>query len=122
MFCSEVYPFIDMAVFGVPQRAQTNQLKKIIHSLLQLVNFLFPSRASVEDIELRSVLLVSLLSRIHITMFRVIILSYHRQFFSQLLFMLSLYSSEIFHLLVFLRFHGSNKLIRKWVVFVSAVV
>ena len=46
-------------VFGVPQRAWTNQLKKIIHTLHQLVNFLFPSRASVEDIVLRSVLFVS---------------------------------------------------------------
>ena len=100
-----------------------NQMKKIIHTLHQLVNFLFPSPASVEDIALRSVLLVRLLSRIHITMFRVIILGYHRQLFSQLLFMkLGLYSSEIFHLLALLRFHGNNKLIGKLVVFVSAVV
>ena len=42
-------------VCGVPQRALTNQLKKIIHTLHQLVNFLFPSRASVEDIVLSSV-------------------------------------------------------------------
>ena len=42
-------------VCGVPPWAETNQLKNIIHTLPQLVNFLFPSRASVEHIELRSV-------------------------------------------------------------------
>ena len=56
-------------------------------------------------------------------MFRVIILGYHRQISPQVLFMmLSLYSSEIFHLLVLLRFHGNNKLIRKLVVLGGAVV
>ena len=69
----------------------------------------------------RSVLLVSVMSRIYITMFRVIIQGYHRQLFSQLLFMMvSLCSREIFHLVVLLLFHGNNKLIRKFVVFVSA--
>ena len=93
MFCVSLHRH---GVFGVPQRAKTNQLKKIIHALFQLVNFLFPSRASVEIIALMFVLLVSLLSRIHITTFHVIIVSYHRQFFSQLLFMmLTSYSSVL---------------------------
>ena len=38
------------------------------------------------------------------------------------LMMVSLHSSEIFRLLLLLRFHGNNKLIRKLVVFVSVVV
>ena len=42
-----------------PQQAKTNQLKKIIHTLHQLVvNFLLASRASIEDKVLRSVQLM----------------------------------------------------------------
>ena len=44
--------FINIAMLGVPQRAKTNKLKKIINTLPQLVNLLLPSRASVEDIVL----------------------------------------------------------------------